>query len=279
MKSKDVIILKNYEKSMKQLFAIFGNPVQHSRSPLMHNHVFKTLDYDACYTRIHLEDGDKLRETFFSQKLQGANVTVPHKEAAFKACDEVRGFAQQIGVVNTLINEDGRLIGYNTDADGFLFAIEDFTDIKNVLIIGAGGTAKALAMKLKDEGLTVSVLNRSEGNLTYFKESGFETYSWETCPVKAYDIIVNTTSAGLSDDMLPAPSELLESLLQKSSYAADAIYGRLTPFLALCQKMEVTYKDGADMLLGQGVLANNYFTKERFTLHQIQDIMKKSFSF
>ncbi len=261
------------------LFAIFGNPVKHSRSPLMHNHVFKSLDFKACYTRIHLEDGSKLKETFFAQKLSGANVTVPHKEAAYKACDEVRGFAKEIGVVNTLVNENGRLIGYNTDADGFLFAIEPFKTIKRILIIGAGGTAKALARKFQLEGFKVSVLNRSEGNLTYFKESGFKTYTWETCPVDSYDLIVNTTSAGLSDDAYPAPVELLKALLEKSSFAADAIYGKLTPFLKLCKELGITYKDGADMLLGQGVLANNYFTKEKFELDEIQRVMRESFQF
>ena len=261
------------------LFAIFGNPVKHSRSPLMHNHVFKKLGFKACYTRIHLEDGSKLKETFFNQKLSGANVTVPHKEAAYNACDEVRGFAKEIGVVNTLINENGKLIGYNTDADGFLFAIEAFENIKKILIIGAGGTAKALGKKFKLEGFEVSVLNRSEENLVYFKESGFETFTWDNCSVQAYNLIVNTTSAGLSDENYPAPLPLLTQLLQKSNYAADAIYGKVTPFLKLCNELGLTYKDGADMLLGQGVLANNYFTANQFELEEIQRFMKESFQF
>ncbi len=265
--------------SEKQLFAIFGNPVKHSRSPLMHNHVFKKLNFNACYTRIRLEDGDRLRETFFAQKLQGANVTVPHKEAAYKACDEIRGFAKEIGVVNTLVNENGKLIGYNTDADGFLFSIAGFKGIKRVLIIGAGGTAKALAKKFMLEGLEVSVLNRSEGNLAYFIAAGLETHTWTDCPIKAYDLIINTTSAGLDDEHYPAPLELLRALLEKSSYAADAIYGKLTPFLKLCQKMGLNYKDGADMLLGQGVLANNYFTHESFSLKEIEAVMRESFLF
>jgi shikimate dehydrogenase len=266
-------------KNSHLLFAIFGNPVKHSRSPLMHNHVFKTLNFKACYTRIHLEDGNRLKETFFVQKLSGANVTVPHKEAAFKACDEVRGFAKEIGVVNTLVNENGKLVGYNTDADGFLFAIEAFKNIKRILILGAGGTAKALARKFQLEGLDVSVLNRSEGNLTYFKDNGFKTYTWDTCPIDSYDLVVNTTSAGLSDENYPAPIELLTTLLKKSPYAADAIYGKLTPFLKLCQELNITYKDGADMLLGQGVLANNLFTENRFELDEIQRVMKESFEF
>ena len=88
-----------------RLFAIFGDPVKHSRSPLMHNNVFKALDYKACYTRIQLSDGTKLRETFFELGLSGANITVPHKEAAFKACDEIRGFANKVGVVNTMLKK------------------------------------------------------------------------------------------------------------------------------------------------------------------------------
>ena len=79
---------------MSKLFSIFGDPVSHSRSPLMHNCVFKTLNYDAKYTRTHLKDGSKLRQTFLNLKLSGANFTVPLKEEAFKACDEVRGFAK-----------------------------------------------------------------------------------------------------------------------------------------------------------------------------------------
>ncbi len=140
-----------------KLFAIFGDPVSHSRSPLMHNCVFKNLKYDACYTRVHLLDGSKLKETFFSLGLSGANVTVPHKEEAYKACDEVRGFAKTVGVVNTLINENGKLVGYNTDADGFMYAIKEFGKINKVLILGAGGTAKALASRFMQENIKVSV--------------------------------------------------------------------------------------------------------------------------
>lgn len=262
-----------------KLFAIFGNPVAHSRSPLMHNHVFKTLNYPACYTRILLEDGLQLKETFFNLGLSGANVTVPHKEAAYEACDEIRGFAKVVGVVNTLVNENGRLIGYNTDADGFMYAIKPFGEIKTVLLLGAGGTAKALANKFKEEGLRTTVLNRSEGRLEYFKEFGFTCHTWESIEVEAYDLIVNTTSAGLEDDNLPAPKDIIEPLLQKCSFAADAIYGKVTPFLALADELGKTSKDGADMLLGQGVLANNYFTDGKYPLEAIEKAMKESFLF
>ena len=262
---------------MKQLFSIFGDPVSHSRSPLMHNYVFKKLNYDACYTRTHLLDGTKLKETFFSLGLSGANVTVPHKEAAFNACDEVRGFAATVGVVNTLVNENGKLIGYNTDADGFMFAIEEFGNIKDILILGAGGTAKALCRRFLQEGINVSVINRSEGRLAYFKELGCVCYDWDSYRSKKYDLVVNTTSAGLKDEELPVPKELIDDILVNTTFIADAIYGKLTPFLKLAQAKNITFKDGADMLLGQGVLANELFTETTLERADIQKYMKKSF--
>ncbi len=262
---------------MKRLFAIFGDPVAHSRSPLMHNHLFKTLGYDACYTRIRLEDGAKLRDTFFAQKLAGANITVPHKEAAFQACDEIRGFAREVGVVNTIVEENGRLVGYNTDADGFLFAVRRFENVEDVLVIGAGGTARALAKRMQNEGMTVSVLNRSAGRLEPFAAEGMKTMTWESFEHKGYDLVVNTTSAGLEDDNLPAPETLLIPLLEASRYAADAIYGKKTPFLKLCETLEIPAIDGAEMLLGQGVLANRLFTANAFDAETTERVMRESF--
>jgi len=262
-----------------KLFAIFGDPVHHSRSPLMHNHVFKSLGFKGCYTRVHLKDGSRLRETFLALGLSGANITVPHKEAAFKACDEIRGFAKKVGVVNTIINENGRLIGYNTDADGFIYAIQPFGKIGSVLVLGAGGTSRALTERFKEEGMDVTVLNRSHGRLESFIAAGFKTSTWESVEIKPYDLIVNTTSAGLEDENLPAPIEILKPLLEKASYSADAIYGKVTPFLKLSAELGITAKDGADMLLGQGVLANNYFTEGQYSLDEIERYMKESFLF
>lgn len=264
---------------IRGLFAIFGDPVHHSRSPLMHNHVFKTLGYPGCYTRIRLEDGGTLKATFIKLGLAGANVTVPHKEAAYNACDEIRGFARDVGVVNTIINENGRLIGYNTDADGFLFAIRAFERVKDVLILGAGGTARALARRLGDAGMQVHILNRSEARMAPFAADGLKTMTWERFEPQAYDLIVNTTSAGLEDEHLPAPQELLQPLLETCRYAADAIYGRQTPFLKLCASSNLPAIDGAEMLLGQGVLANRLFTQERFDADTTENIMRESFNF
>jgi len=242
----------------------------------MHNSVYETLGIKACYTRILLEDGSKLKERFLHLSLSGANITVPHKEAAFNACDEIRGFAKKVGVVNTIVNENGRLVGYNTDADGFMFAIGEFTNIKRILVLGAGGTAKALVQKFLDEGMEVSILNRSQRRLEEFASLDVTCYTWENFQNSSFDLVVNTTSAGLEDDSLPAPKELIDEILSHTRYAADAIYGKLTPFLQEAQKRSIPYKDGADMLLGQGVLAAWLFLGKRHDKKELERAMRKA---
>jgi len=155
-------------------FAIFGNPVSHSKSPLMHNLTFRGLNYDGCYSRYLLEDGKRLKEKFLELKLKGINITVPHKEEAYLACDHLDPFAERVGAVNTIINRDGELYGYNTDALGFLKAIEEFRDIKEVLFLGAGGTARSTSSILRDEGYSVTILNRSSGRLESFSIIGLQ---------------------------------------------------------------------------------------------------------
>lgn len=261
-----------------KLFSIFGDPVSHSRSPLMHNCVFKTLNIDACYTRTHLTDSSQLRDTFFQKALSGANVTVPHKEAAYAQCDEVRGIAKITKAVNTLVLEEGKLIGYNTDADGFMSAISSFGEIHTALIIGAGGTARALSIALSHGGITPTILNRSRGRLEYFECEGFECFDWEEFSVRPYDLIINTTSAGLSDNELPLPRPILMELLSQTKGAIDVIYGKETPFLREVKVSALPYKDGSDMLLEQGVLANHLFFHGAYPIDQIRSPMKHSFS-
>jgi len=162
-----------------KLFSIFGNPVSHSISPRMHNLAIQGLNLDACYIRTPLENGFKLIEKFDALKLDGANVTVPYKEYAYELCNEVDEFAKKIGAVNTLVKKDDKIIGYNTDAPGFYKAIESFGIIKSALILGAGGTAKAIATILKKNSLHVEVLNRSKKRLDYFYKNDFVAYSWD----------------------------------------------------------------------------------------------------
>jgi len=261
----------------RELFAIFGNPVSHSKSPLMHNLAFKGLGYPGCYNRYRLEEGTKLRKTFFDLGLKGINITVPHKEHAYNACDELDDFAKKVKAVNTIVEREGKLYGYNTDAPGFLKAISEFEEIKTVLFLGAGGTAQSTAVILKEAGYYVSILNRSAPRLEKFAKEGFGTATFESFIPTAYDLIVNMTSAGLEDESLPAPKEILEILIPQTKACVDVIYGKETPFLKLAKTLEKPTKDGSDMLLYQGIIAFEHFTSYRYSFEQIKHHMKKAF--
>ena len=253
-------------------FTIFGNPVSHSKSPQMHNAGFKKLDMDAIYDKTHLENGEDIKNVFLENKNKGANITVPHKEYAFKNADEIRGLANDIGAVNTYINKNGKVIAYNTDAPGFMKAIEEFGEVKEAIILGAGGTAKAIAVAFKNAGIKTTVINRSESRLEFFEKLGCQTFTWESYKniSTKYDLVVNSTSAGLKDEQYPTPIEILEDILQNSTNAIDCIYGKMTPFLNKAKEAGLRYKDGEDMLLYQGVIAFELFTDTKATSKVIE---------
>ena len=261
-----------------QLFTIFGNPVSHSKSPLMHNLTFQGLNYDGVYTRYRLEDGNELRNKFFDLDIKGANITVPHKEYAFEACDELDVFAQKVGAVNTIVKKEGKLYGYNTDAPGFLKAISEFENIKRVIFLGAGGTAQSTSVILRDAGYEVSILNRSAGRLERYEKEGFETFTFENFKMnEPFDLVVNMTSAGLEDDSFPCPLEILETVIPSAKACVDVIYGKETPFLKFTKESGKPTKDGSDMLLYQGIIAFEYFCDHAFSFKEIKEHMQKAF--
>jgi shikimate dehydrogenase len=246
-------------------FVIFGDPIEHSKSPQMQNAGFKDLNINANYERYHLTAGKLLKKIFLDNNIVGANITVPYKEEAFKQADKVIGMANKIGAVNTYIKEKNQILAYNTDAPGFMKAIEDFNDIKKVLLIGAGGTAKAIAVALKEAKKDVTVLNRSANRLEFFKELGCKTFTWNNFMLDSFDLVVNSTSAGLKDEEYPLDKKRLENIFLNARCAFDCIYGKETPFLSLARKEELQVKDGEDMLLYQGVIAIQLFTQKEAT--------------
>ncbi|MBR8463118.1 shikimate dehydrogenase [Campylobacter sp. faydin G-24] len=259
-----------------RIFALFGDPVAHSISPRLHNKALQDMGLDGVYTRVLLKDGSELVNKFKSLGLSGANVTVPHKEWALCLADEASPIVIKSGAANTLVFKNDKIYAYNTDAPGFLRAIQPFGTLKTALIIGAGGTAKALAYVLKDAGVEVEILNRSKERLVDF-ESEFACFSWDSYNSKGYDLVINSTSAGLKDDTLCAPLELLDPTLKLSDFAFDVIYNRATPFLSLAHKHNLTCKNGADMLLFQAVLALNLFYNSTLDESRIERSMRKVF--
>ena len=133
------------------LCGLIGNPVAHSLSPVMHNQAFAAIGYNAVYLAFRVIDLDSAIKGIKALNFKGVSVTIPHKVAVMQYLDEVEETAATIGAVNTIVNNNGHLIGYNTDSRGALEALKTKTAIqgKSVAIIGAGGAARAIGFGLK----------------------------------------------------------------------------------------------------------------------------------
>lgn len=283
---------------MKYL-CVFGNPISHSLSPLIHNYALCSLDLPFVYGRFCLQNGENLKEKFYSLNLSGANVTIPFKEYAFKQADELDSLAQKIGAVNTIVKmKNGKLKGYNTDASGFVASLTntmlDFrhkiinpTPFKSALVLGAGGSAKAVACILDEIGLEVLVANRSSQKRDFYDARGIKycVFSELETMLKSsakssinthFDLVINATSASLQGN-LPLQKEVLQDIFSRAKFAYDLMYGEnLTPFLALAKKCNLTYKDGKDMLLWQAAEALAIFISQDFASKDLRNGASKN---
>lgn len=252
-------------------FTLFGNPVEHSKSPQMHNFAMKHLGLDGIYTKTLLENENSLKQAL--ENFDAANITVPFKEKAYQICDLIKGKANDIKAVNTIIKKNDKLIGYNTDIDGFLEAIDEFGEFESALILGAGGSAKAVAFALKEKNPLI--LNRSEKRLDFFRQNGFKTATFNQFQGGKFELIINTTSAGLNEEIYPIKEQILEQIFQKAKFAFDLIYHQ-TPFLKLAQKCNLASKNGEDMLVFQGAIALSLFFSKTQNVKEIANLMKKA---
>lgn len=251
-------------------FAVFGNPINHSLSPRMHNAAFLGLGIDAWYDKILLENAGDLLKIFHDLKLNGANITLPFKKAALNLSDVKSELSQDIGAANTIIQKENKIHCFNTDAQGFLLSVKDF-DFKNALIIGAGATAKTISYILNKNAYDIQIVNRSDNNKIDFE--GFSFSTQDNLHDKNFDLIINTTPAGLVDRNFPIYKELLEELFANAKFAFDVIYGKNTPFLELAKKSELNFKDGLEMLVNQAALSFNIFCQSDFDLEIISKMM------
>ena len=257
-----------------KFLAVIGDPISHSKSPRMHNNAIRTLKLDGIYTRYHLQNPDLLRNKIFTLGLNGVNITLPFKEKALEIADVKDNFAKNIGSANTLCVKDDKIYAFNTDALGFLEAIKEFNTIKKALILGAGGTALAIAYALKEKNIEVCIANRSEYRFKDFKN--YQTCLYQNLKDFDFDFVVNSTSAGLKDENFPCDKELLEKILSKTKFAFEVIYGKETPFYRLCKKHNIKIKDGLDMLLWQGVFAFEFFFKIQDRREIIKNAMQQA---
>ena len=268
---------------------VIGDPIEHTMSPIMHNTAFKTLGLDYAYVPFKVKSLElkKAIEGIRGLNIRGLNVTIPHKVSIMQFLDRIDPLAEKIGAVNTIVNDAGILTGYNTDATGFLQTLHD-KDIepreKKVLLLGAGGAARAIGCILAEERAQITILNRKQ-ELSWAEDLAHRLNHYYGAGVNAgeltnenlqkaidgVDILVNATSIGMSpdNDQTPAPADLLCANLT----VFDVVYNPLqTRLLREAKTVGARTIDGLEMLVWQGAIAFEKWTGKKAPV----DIMRQS---
>lgn len=259
--------------SNTSLFGLFGNPVKHSLSPVMHQAAFNSLGLNAVYLAFQVEEA-YLREAVGAIRalsIRGVNVTIPYKVDVISFLDEVDEEALRIGAVNTIRNLSGRLIGYNTDGIGYIRSLQeafhpDFQEM-NVTILGAGGAVRSVAYSLARQDVRrITIVNRDQEkakNLSLFLSSICPVHvaGWEELEaiLKETDLLINGTPVGMHPHIENTP--VPKDMLHPDMIVSDLIY---TPFttrlLKEAEEQGAAIHRGLKMLLYQGVLAFEIWT-------------------
>lgn len=262
-----------------KIAGIFGCPIEHTLSPLMHNAAFKALNLDICYVAFKVlpEALPDAVMAIRSLNMTGVNITVPHKEKVIPLLDKVHEEASFIGAVNTVTNTDGILTGYNTDGRGFLSSLtEEGISIegKNIFIIGAGGASRAVSYYLSEKASTLSLFDTDRPKAqTLVNDLGLIRKN--VCLVKDIenilqpDIVINATPLGLKpDDPLPFNPDLITSKM----VICDLVYKK-TGLLKEAELRGAKTINGSGMLLWQGVLAFELWTGVKPPVNIMRDML------
>ncbi|WP_028324356.1 shikimate dehydrogenase [Desulfatirhabdium butyrativorans] len=236
------------------LYAVFGNPVEHSLSPEIFNAAFEAAGIPAIYLAFRVDDIGRGVEAIRALGIRGASVTIPHKQRLMRHLDEIDPSALRIGAVNTVLAREGNLIGYNTDGLGAMLALKTKTRLcgKRVLLIGAGGAARAIGTVLVEEGSELSIANRSEARGRMLCEALGATW----CPPGDiegghFDILIQTTPVGMWPGGIDA-SPVSPSLFRPGMIVMDIVYvPEETRFLRDARQAGCTTIAGSEMFLHQ----------------------------
>jgi shikimate dehydrogenase len=271
-----------------KICALIGDPIEHTISPVMHNAAFKKLGLDYFYLpfRVRSEELPQAVDGLRALNIQGFNVTIPHKVTIIPRLDGLDPLAEKIGAVNTVVNTDGNLRGYNTDAAGFLQPLLERgiePGGKDVVVLGAGGAARAIAYILAEKDAHLTILNR-QLELDWAEELAqrifhdfekevrvFElSFEYLATALEGADILINATSVGMSphSQESPVPAELLRSEL----VVFDIVYNPVrTKLLKEARAAGARTIEGIDMLVWQGALAFEKWTGQTAPF----DVMRK----
>lgn len=257
----------------KQL-GIIGDPVSHSFSPVMHNFISNYIGNDTVYSAFDVKPGE-LKDAISGIKalgIRGLNVTAPHKIEVMQYLDEISDDALRLGSVNTVVNKDGYLIGYNTDSDGFYLSLKNAgisVADSNVLVLGCGGVIiPMLAAIIKDSPKSITLLNRTKEKAVAVSDKIHSLFGYEISNSFEdiyYDIVINTTSAGMEHQIDVLPWETISEIknthfLKNIKTAIDLIYNpECTKFLKIAKENGAKILNGLDMLIYQGIIAYELF--------------------
>jgi shikimate dehydrogenase len=236
-------------------YGIVGHPVTHSLSPVMHRAAFKAEGIDAEYKLFDI-DPDKPEElaNFCYEtdinNIAGFSVTMPYKQTIMPYMDNYDVLSKTIGSVNTVVNENSALTGYNTDSTGAMQAIREKTDIKGkkALIMGAGGAARAIAYGLKEFGADVHIFNRTKDKAEALAdEFELETIDYLEIPKANFDIIINATPIGM-------PPNTKDSLLRAEQIPKNSVVMDIVTSPMKTQLLKEAEKAGAKIITGERML-------------------------
>ncbi|QQR83133.1 shikimate dehydrogenase [Candidatus Peregrinibacteria bacterium] len=248
---------------MNTTFGIVGHPVTHSLSPVMHNAAIQHLGLDADYQLFDIDPQDPEALANFTYEtdlnhIGGFSVTMPYKEVMMDYMDYYDPLAKAIGALNTVVNRNSELIGYNTDATGALAALKEKTELpgKKALVLGAGGAARAIAYVLRESGAEVFLYNRTEAKGQALCQAlDIEWIELASIGQAAFDLIINTTPVG-------SHAESAESGASHSIITAEAIAPHAVVMDIITQPLETPFIHEAKKA---GAIA---ITGERMLLHQ-----------
>ena len=276
-----------------RLAAVVANPIKHSISPFIHNTAFEATNTNGVYLAWEVK-GTDLAETVANirrYQMFGINLSMPYKEQVIPYLDQLSEEARLIGAVNTVVNREGTLIGYNTDGKGFFKSLPSFKiSKKRLVLLGAGGAAKAiLAQAILDGVSQISVFVRSASmgkTKPYLEklqhETGFRVglFALEDAQelqenITQADLLVNATSVGMDGASQPIPISIV---LPEKLLVADVIYQPFeTPFLKWARSQGNQAINGLGMLLYQAAEAFQLWTDKEMLTDQIWELLKQKY--
>ena len=259
-----------------QLFGVIGNPVRHSLSPMIHNKVFRQMGLNAAYLAFEVDNLAGALGGIRGLGIRGVSVTIPFKTRVIPLLDELDATAEKIQAVNTIVHQDGKLIGYNTDCMGALESLEERIPLKGrkVFVLGAGGTARAIAFGLKEKGAEITIFNRSlkkAADLALDLRIAYQPLP--SINQMRGDVLVNATSVGMypHDDASPVGREAL----REGMVVMDVVYQPLrTLLLRDAEEQGCQTIDGLEMLARQGAAQIQIWTGKKPEIQPILEDLK-----